>query len=544
MKTRARNRVRRIRAGLFPVLALAAAAASAQPDAEAVGKSVVEVLVLNADGERRRVGTGFAVAEGQVLTVAHLVRGEGRIAVAPAASDAELVARVVQTDDRTDLALLAVGGLDLPPLKLAQDGFAPGRLVYAAPSPGGADAGSPAPFALVPGAVGKHTEIPAEGAAPAVPLLEHNAMIPAAGYGAPLLNECGEVAGVNRGAPGVSAWRLRQGQAPEGVVHAVRVPALVQLAEGWQVPLAQSDEACRARAEVTAEALEQSQQELEAASEQAAQTGEQLEQTQEELETATAKVGEAEARVAEAEAQYEEAVRTGAAEAEALQESLDSARGELEASQNERDALEAQRADLEAQKSELETQKEDLEAQKAALEAQRAQEAAAQRTRLIILGAAAALLVLVVVAVALVAQRRRAADLARAREDAAQAQRAAREAQARTPEPPPSFPDCLLAGETGDGRSVSIKVPGGMLAGDGVVLGRSPRNATFLIDDETLSREHARLFGEDGSLYIEDLNATNGTRVNGSKLVPGRPARLGAADAVELGAVKLAVASA
>ena len=102
--------------------------------------------------------------------------------------------------------------------------------------------------------------------------------------------------------------------------------------------------------------------------------------------------------------------------------------------------------------------------------------------------------------------------------------------------------DCLLTGAADDGQPVSVKIPAGLLAGEGATIGRSPRNATFLIDDETLSREHARVSCEpEAGLQIEDLDSTNGTRLNGRQLRPRTPARMANEDVVELGGVKLRV---
>ena len=159
------------------------------------------------------------------------------------------------------------------------------------------------------------------------------------------------------------------------------------------------------------------------------------------------------------------------------------------------------------------------------------------------------LLLAVLVAIVVVRLRRRSRDLesvrqqaVRAEQDAAEAQRAAQRAQAEA-QAPLAVPDCLLAGETSSGQPVSVKLPGRLLAGEGAVIGRSPRNATFLIDDETLSREHARMSVEpDAGLRIQDLGSTNGTRLNGRRLQPETPASVANEDVIELGGVKLRVA--
>ena len=514
------------------VFALAASAhALAQPDTAVLRDSVVQIAVF--DGEEiARLGSGFAISDDYVLTAAHVVAGEEQVVAVPLTTGAELLARIVYISERVDLALLAVNGLDLPPLTLAVDGFAPGRSVYSsgvwseAEDPiVAADAGDEVVPALTGGSVGRHSEIPGADKAPAVLLMEHNAMFPAAGYGGPVLNECGEVAGINRGAPGLSLRRLRRAEAPQGVAYAVRAPSVAGLLETQGIGFSKSEESCASAlaaaqaqaAEAEAQAEEAAAQAEEAAA-QAQETQEQLEQTQQEKEQAATRMAEAESRVGELEAQYEEAVRAGDEQAETLRVQLDAARDEQEAARGAVGTLEVQVAELEERLK---------------------REAEADQTRLIVTLSAAAVLLVLVAAVALIGSRRRSRQVAVAREEAARAQRAAADARARPLAHDSACPDCVLTGETGEGHPVSVKIPGALLGGEGAVIGRSPRNATLLIDDRTLSREHARLFGDGESLCVEDLGTTNGTRVNGRDLVSGRPVPVRQGDTLELGAVKV-----
>ena len=50
-----------------------------------------------------------------------------------------------------------------------------------------------------------------------------------------------------------------------------------------------------------------------------------------------------------------------------------------------------------------------------------------------------------------------------------------------------------------------------------VRLGRHPKNEVVL-DDGTVSREHAVILSIPSGFVLRDLNSTNGTRVNGSRL--------------------------
>ena len=56
---------------------------------------------------------------------------------------------------------------------------------------------------------------------------------------------------------------------------------------------------------------------------------------------------------------------------------------------------------------------------------------------------------------------------------------------------------------------------------DGISIGRSSEN-DITVDDEAMSRHHARLFADDGSVhlhfFVQDLASANGTFVNGERV--------------------------
>ena len=76
----------------------------------------------------------------------------------------------------------------------------------------------------------------------------------------------------------------------------------------------------------------------------------------------------------------------------------------------------------------------------------------------------------------------------------------------------------------------------------GFVLGRDGALVDAVVDHRSVSRRHVRLTRLDGRLRVEDLNSTNGTRVNGRRLEPFAPCVLAPGDAVALGDVHLALA--
>jgi pSer/pThr/pTyr-binding forkhead associated (FHA) protein len=59
--------------------------------------------------------------------------------------------------------------------------------------------------------------------------------------------------------------------------------------------------------------------------------------------------------------------------------------------------------------------------------------------------------------------------------------------------------------------------------------------------DSGVSRVHARFVYRDHTLFVEDLGSTNGTRINGLKLVPREPMRLRNGDEIEFGQLPVTV---
>jgi len=63
-------------------------------------------------------------------------------------------------------------------------------------------------------------------------------------------------------------------------------------------------------------------------------------------------------------------------------------------------------------------------------------------------------------------------------------------------------------------------------------IGRDP-SCDITIDDVQISRNHVRLFNKEDNIYLEDLNSTNGTFINGKRIT--RIAQLNNGDLISLG---------
>ncbi|MBQ6877341.1 MAG: VWA domain-containing protein [Oscillospiraceae bacterium] len=75
--------------------------------------------------------------------------------------------------------------------------------------------------------------------------------------------------------------------------------------------------------------------------------------------------------------------------------------------------------------------------------------------------------------------------------------------------------------------------------GGAYIIGRDDDKCDLAIEDKHLSHQHAALIFENGILSIQDLDSTNGTKVNGIKIT--RVRKLEAGDIVEIGNTRLRV---
>ena len=97
----------------------------------------------------------------------------------------------------------------------------------------------------------------------------------------------------------------------------------------------------------------------------------------------------------------------------------------------------------------------------------------------------------------------------------------------------PAGPALTLAYMKGRRRGEMARL---VLAPDGVI-GRNGACALALVGDDEVSARHARLFVQDRRLLLEDLGSTNGTWLNGVRLLAPTPLREG--DVLRVGQTEL-----
>ena len=93
-----------------------------------------------------------------------------------------------------------------------------------------------------------------------------------------------------------------------------------------------------------------------------------------------------------------------------------------------------------------------------------------------------------------------------------------------TPDMQARFSNWVLSGFDAQGNRLrfSIDMRDTHAGIQGWIIGRDPENADLAVASDSVSRRHARIFLSDGDLWIEDLNSTNGTELNGKRLDQGR----------------------
>ncbi|MCM1044776.1 MAG: FHA domain-containing protein [Candidatus Gastranaerophilales bacterium] len=86
---------------------------------------------------------------------------------------------------------------------------------------------------------------------------------------------------------------------------------------------------------------------------------------------------------------------------------------------------------------------------------------------------------------------------------------------------------------TPEGRIVS------MLDNDCLIIGKKKGESDLVLEDQSVSRVHARIIREGEDYYLEDMNSTNGTAKNGLRLQPYERRKLEEEDEICLGTVEL-----
>ena len=235
-------------------------------------RSVVRVITLLPTGFG--TGSGAVVAPGIVLTNHHVVDGGATHQVISAHTGGMQQARVRWGSPELDLAVLEVDTLALPEVLLGTMALQTGEAVWAVGFPGIADAitgNMSLQTTLTRGVISRLYRAPWDigGGGRALDLIQHDAAINPGNSGGPLISDCGMVVGVN----------TRSALASQGVFVASRITEAVRELRTLGIAVSTSDARCtddeasaaREAAEAAARAAEQAVQAAASAANEAAE---------------------------------------------------------------------------------------------------------------------------------------------------------------------------------------------------------------------------------------------------------------------------------
>ena len=475
---------------------LVVAAILAAATSLSLADSVTEFQVRN-NGRPVESGVATIIADDQVIVSSKLAGLGDQYIIKDPDSGAEVIGALLAASESADLALLSVPGLGGSPLELAMDMPGPGRKIALA-FPGGERR---------EGTI--HSLISASASEAA--RVQHTVTFSDGEFSAPLLNNCGELIGISQAEKrGVVQRRL---EAPTTFGVASQLQVLKKFLADQSVSFAEAAAVCRS----VTEQLESQGQEVE-----------QLKKREEELAAEKEEVEKQREELENLSEEQKKALEQKARDLADREEELRKRQEELEKEQQKSKEANERMKDLDAEREKL------------AAEADRE-----RRNKLYLVSGGSALLVILLF---ILMRRRRqlkraAQDIESSREELSREQQKSEAVQAELKQTKATFPDFLLVGEDDSGHQHRIKIIGNALirSEEGQVLGRSAKDADYVVNVEQVSRRHLKLSIEDGKVYVEDLGSYNGTAVNGEKLEPGAKHELNAGDTLRIATIETQV---
>ena len=451
-------------------------------DIDVVEKSVVRIETQSG------TGTGFVInGSGYIATNQHVIANARNIVVVPTNSSMLYNARVVVVaeDFHRDLAILHAPNINISPLTLSLAPIKKLQKVYSLGYPNVGDIHEKAkdPTARK-GNISRDYTAPwrHQGRNQQLRILHHSAEINPGNSGGPLLDDCDRVIGVNT--QGIEGGK-------PGAFYASHIQELVRLLQAHKIPYQSENSPCLSNVgNGDSGRSEEALQEAEEAKQRADVATEEIEKARQEAE--------------ETKRQAEEAIRRA-----------DEANQEME------------------------------RAQQMVEEAMRRAKEASQQTLVwgILLGS----LTLAALLLGLKKPRQQIIHIAeqmsrpiRRRERDGAVQQPFKKQSSENQRPTRGL---VLSGFDGNGNRVRIALSPEKFAEQrsGLSLGRHPDLVDEVIHDEQVSRRHLRITVQDDQFYIEDLNSSNGTFLNGHRIPPFRPAQLDYGTTVALGGLEVMI---
>ena len=519
-----------IRRSKFPLgtsallLCLGYGNASANVDKEAVRASLVEILDVRG-GSRVPIATGFVVSpNGFVVTVGQqLLRKARRVEVAPVPMEQGARFKVEQRGYHPSLELVVLHAPRLRAPALTLDGVqGPTQPIWVPMVEPKYSMGQGSINSLVNRTVRAYAVTPYD-------FIYHNTgLLNSHNFGTPVLNKDGYVIGVNHPHPDLATnilnsryrydrLRLRD------MTFAVPGPQLEEFLSSQNVPFETAKGLESAGSDSSAVPSTSRPIESDAGEQ---QTGIKLAQAMAQLEREREARREAESAALSARQKATEMERL------AKESELESATSEQEREAAREAAHLADEAAREAERSATMAQQRAREAEQTTKQLEG--ELVETDWNIGLVAPVVALVALAIVALFFFGRRRPRAEAVAS----AESQVTRRAVQPAAPSSRPAPFACLLEGRAPNGQRFVVKIPAESLgASSGVIVGRNPRYAAFVINHEGISREHARLSVVDGVLHIEDMGSTNGSFVNNTRISPKQKMAVHNGFVIKLGSI-------
>ncbi len=460
-----------------------------------VAANTVAPLTVLKNGKPVQSGIGALIAPETLLINYRLINLGDLYQVTDPESGAVLLGSLLQASDDADMALITVKGLRGTPFTVAKDPLEPGRKVSLLLAANNVKDGT------------LHSIIEPDRKSD-YPRVAHTAVVAEGEFGAPLVNNCGELAGVSQNNrkslldPRLALW-------PD-FSRASHLNVLTSFLDQAGVPFQQAEQSCLS-------------------------VKQQLEKAEQDKLDKNKALDELSKKQAEIEAQK----KALEARSKELEQKTKQQKSDLEAEIERNELAEEKQRELEQAKAETEQKKQALEKQAAEAEEKSKQ----QQQQKIWIGAGLGIVLLLVILAAIILiqqKKKRLSDTARkASEEQHLREKVQQELDAERVE----FNDILLIGNDEDGTEHRVRVNGKALAKSpqGQILGRSAQHANYVVNLEQISRQHLRLIVLDNHLMVEDLQSFNGSAINGQELVPGTQKILANGDELRVGTVNFAV---
>lgn len=491
----------------------AADAGQADKDNELLSSMRQSAVIVSAWSQHQLLstGTGFIVRSGDsdayVVTSVSAITKNARVTVRSLGRRTELAADVIKTDPSLDFALLRVPGLGGSALTFSLTPAGVGDIVWSV-------ARWPDNDSLVVSKGNVLNSYQVSGQGPSV--VNHSATVGHSGgghIGSVLLNECGEVTGLNMASPGADrSQSALGGSAVRGLLAAQNVPSNVAVTR------------CLSDVGQAREVAEQATLEARRASEEAVRAQRVAQEFEARLQASNRRNESLEAEARSARQRADEAIRAAAL----AQKNADDNRLELE----------RQTASIKAEtEAMLKLMERDREMQEQrfqdVLREQRAE--AAMNMRFFVI-AAVAVVVAILIGAVLIRFRSGGTGGSTALGSSGVALRPV--GSNLTEMHKQELVEYVLDGRDEDGIRYLLRISGDQMTNpEGVIIGRNPQDSPYIINHGDVSRKHARMKVMKNRVFIEDLGSTNGTSVNGQSIDDKGPVTVANGDQIIIGSV-------